>query len=46
MLPPQPTIADLEIGYIRRGADLAACDLARQLAVDTLLDQQQALKRR
>ena len=36
-LPPEPTMADLEIGYAARGAQIAACDAARQLAVDTLL---------
>lgn len=30
-------MADLEIGYAARGAQIAACDAARQLAVDTLL---------
>jgi hypothetical protein len=34
-LPAQPTQADLEIGYATRGAQLAACDAARALAVQT-----------
>ena len=37
-LPPQPTLADLELGYVERGAALLDCDLSRQLAVDTLRD--------
>ena len=36
MLPAAPTSADLEAGYMGRGADVIACDAARQLAVDTL----------
>jgi hypothetical protein len=34
-LPKAPTEADLEIGYATRGAQLAACDAARALAVQT-----------
>ena len=34
-LPKAPTQADLEIGYATRGAQLAACDAARELAVQT-----------
>jgi hypothetical protein len=34
-LPSAPTQADLEIGYATRGAQLAACDAARSLAVQT-----------
>ena len=34
-LPEPPTIADLEIGYVTRGAQLVACDAARRLAVET-----------
>jgi hypothetical protein len=34
-LPAAPTQADLEIGYATRGAQLAACDAARALAVQT-----------
>lgn len=36
-LPERPTVADLEVGYVERGAALAHCDAARALAVDTLL---------
>ncbi|KPF75226.1 hypothetical protein IP78_13680 [Brevundimonas sp. AAP58] len=35
-LPETPTLADLEIGYMTRGAQIAACDAARRLAVETL----------
>jgi hypothetical protein len=34
-LPEAPTLADLEIGYVRRGAQIVACDAARRLAVET-----------
>lgn len=34
-LPDAPTLADLEIGYAIRGAQLVACDAARRLAVET-----------
>ena len=36
-LPEDATLADLEIGYAARGAQIAACDTARRLAVETLL---------
>ncbi len=36
-LPETPTLADLEIAYVERGARLLACENARALAVDTLL---------
>ena len=39
-LPPDATLADLETAYARRGADLAACDAARALAVETFRAQQ------
>jgi len=42
MLPPQPTLSDLEIGYVTRGAQIVACDAARRLAVETY-EAQQAL---
>jgi len=32
-LPTEPTQADLEIGYATRGAQIVACDAARDLAV-------------
>lgn len=35
LLPAAPTPADLEIGYVTRGAQLVACDAARALAVQT-----------
>lgn len=35
-LPDRATVADLEIGFARRGAAIVACNAARQLAVDTL----------
>ena len=34
-LPEAPTLADLEVGYATRGAQLLACDGRRQLAVET-----------
>jgi len=36
VLPERPTAADLEAAYVRRGAQVAACDAARRLAVETL----------
>jgi uncharacterized lipoprotein YajG len=35
ILPADPTQADLEVGYVTRGAALVACDAARRLAVQT-----------
>lgn len=35
VLPTKPTQGDLEAGYAARGAQLVACDAARQLAVET-----------
>ncbi|MBX9709225.1 MAG: hypothetical protein K2X61_14980 [Caulobacteraceae bacterium] len=35
-MPEAPTLGDLEIGYMTRGAQIAACDAARRLAVETL----------
>ncbi len=35
-LVEQPGLADLEVAYMTRGADLVACDAARRLAVETL----------
>ena len=35
LLPMAPTQADLEIGYVTRGAQIVACDAARALAVQT-----------
>lgn len=36
-LPDRPTLGDLEVAYVSRGAALAACESARRLAVDTLV---------
>ncbi len=36
VLPPAATRADLDAGYVRRGAQIAACDAARRLALETL----------
>jgi hypothetical protein len=35
LLPAEPTQADLEIGYAERGAQIASCNAARNLAVQT-----------
>ncbi|WP_298128328.1 hypothetical protein [Brevundimonas sp.] len=35
-LPPEPTLADLERGYVLRGAALVECDAARRTALDVL----------
>lgn len=36
VLPPDPTLGDLETAYVERGAQIVACDAARRLAVETL----------
>lgn len=36
ILPAEPTLVDLEVGYATRGAQIVACDAARRLAVETL----------
>lgn len=36
VLPDEPTQADLETAYVMRGAQVAACDAARRVAIDTL----------
>ena len=36
VLPDRPVLSDLEAAYMRRGAQLAACDAARRLALETL----------
>ena len=41
VLPPRPTLADLESGYIIRGLQIAECDARRGLAVNTVVEQQQ-----
>ena len=33
-LPPSPTLADLEAGYMIRGAQILSCDAARRLALE------------
>lgn len=38
-LPANPSQADLEFGYTARGANVAACDAARRLAVQTHDDE-------
>lgn len=38
-LPEAPTLGDLEVAYIERGARLVACENARALAVGTLMDE-------
>ncbi len=40
-LPESPTQGDLEVAYVSRGAALAACDAARELAVETLLAERE-----
>jgi hypothetical protein len=40
-LPDAPTQGDLEVVYVARGAALAACETARQLAVETLLAERE-----
>lgn len=35
-LPQAPTLADLEVAYVERGARLVACENARASAVETL----------
>ncbi len=44
-LPDGATLADLEIGYITRGAQIVACDAARRLAVETLWAERAAYDR-
>ena len=36
ILPAEPTASDLEAAYVERGAQIAACDGARRMAVETL----------
>jgi hypothetical protein len=38
-------LADLEIGYVTRGAQIVACDAARRLAVETLKAERAAQDR-
>ncbi len=41
-LPDAPTVGDLEAGYMTRGRQIADCDTARRLAVETLLAERAA----
>jgi hypothetical protein len=41
MLPDHPMEADLDIGYVSRGANLVACDAARRLAVQTWIAERE-----
>ncbi len=41
VLPPNPTQADLDLGFATRGADLLSCDAARRLAVQTFVAEHQ-----
>lgn len=45
VLPPEPSQADLEAAYVERGAQVAACDAARRLAVETLAAERALLDR-
>ncbi|MBU1346682.1 MAG: hypothetical protein KKA16_06990 [Alphaproteobacteria bacterium] len=42
-LPPSPTLGDLEVGYMTRGGQIATCDAARRLAVETLIAERSAV---
>lgn len=44
VLPEAATLGDLETAYALRGAQVAACDSARRLAVDTLLAERAAVE--
>jgi hypothetical protein len=39
------TQADLEAAYVQRGAAIVACDLARQVAVETLRAERSLMRR-
>ncbi|OXE35483.1 MAG: hypothetical protein CGW95_13490 [Phenylobacterium zucineum] len=43
VLPSHPTEGDLDRGFALRGAQIVACDSARQLAVDTFEAQSRLL---
>ena len=43
-LPAEPTLGDLEAAYATRGAQVAACDAARRLAVETLRAERKAVE--
>ena len=42
-LPERPTLGDLEAGYMVRGRQIADCDAARRLAVETLSAERAAI---
>lgn len=42
-LPAEPTLGDLEAAYAIRGAQIATCDAARRLAVETLQAERAAV---
>ena len=41
-LPDAPTLGELEVGYMTRGRQIADCDAARRLAVETLMAERRA----
>ncbi len=45
ILPSNPTEGDLDRGFAKRGAQVVACDSARQLAVETFDAQQRLVSR-
>ncbi len=45
-LPENATAADLDLGYVTRGADLVSCDGARRLAVETWAAEHELQDRR
>lgn len=42
-LPDGSTLGDLEAGYMIRGRQIADCDMARRLAVETLSAERAAI---
>ena len=42
-LPTEPTLGDLETAYAARGQQIAACEAARRLAVETLMAERKAI---
>ena len=46
MLPDPPSEADLDLGFVTRGANLVACDAARRLAVQTWAAEHELQDRR
>jgi hypothetical protein len=45
VLPDRPTLADLDAAYVKRGAQLVACEAARALAVEMLMAERALLDR-